>query len=41
VNLVEITVDKFLYLGDDLVVRAIISSKEIISQCSKTTSGKE
>jgi GTPase SAR1 family protein len=41
VNLVEITVDKFLYLGDDLVVTAIISSKEIISQCSKTTSGKE
>ncbi len=41
VNLVEITADKFLYLGDNVIATAIIASQEIIKQCSKAETNKE
>ena len=33
-NLVEISADKFLYLGDNIIATAIISSEQIIKHCS-------
>lgn len=39
-NLVEISGDKFLYLGDNVIATAIIASEKIIKHCSKITSGK-
>lgn len=33
-NLVEISADKFLYLGDNIIATAIIASEQIIKHCS-------
>lgn len=40
VNLVEITADKFLYLGDSIIATVIFASQRIIEQCSKAKFSK-
>ena len=40
-KLVDITSDKFLCLGEDIIATAIIASNKIIEQCSKTKLGCE
>lgn len=39
-NLVEITDNKFLYLGDNIIAMTIFASEEIIKQCSKANCRK-